>query len=144
STPHMGIINCDDQPILCNAWSANVGNIWAFEMLPEPAAIDIYKKRLNLTTVTTDDIVKLNEPGNKVEFTLLDSWFHPFNGKASELGLSVPFGYLLWAFNLLPNWMFMLIVSFASRSMMGNRMQQQQNRQPAAAPGGAPAAAQRK
>ncbi|KAH6606722.1 hypothetical protein Trco_005875 [Trichoderma cornu-damae] len=116
--PHMGVINCDDQPILCNAWSANVGNIWAFDMLPEPAAIDIYKKRLNLTAVTTEDIVKLHKAGNKQDFILLDSWFHPFNGKASELGLSVPFGYLLWVFNLLPNWMFMLIVSFASRSMM--------------------------
>lgn len=114
----MGLVNCDDQPILCNAWSANVGNIWAFEMLPKPAPIDIYKKKLNLTTVTSDYLVELHEAGDKKGFVLLDSWFHPFNGKAAELGLSIPFGYLLWVFNLLPNWMFMLIVSFASRSMM--------------------------
>ncbi|KAM0264714.1 hypothetical protein ACHAQJ_000539 [Trichoderma viride] len=142
NTPHMGLINCDNQPILCNAWSANAGNIWAFEMLPEPAPIDIYKKKLNLTTVTSEDIFKLHEAGTKEAFTLLDSWFHPFNGKAAELGLATPLGYLMWIFGLLPNWAFMLIVSFASRSMMGNRAQP--NRQAGAAPGGAPAAAQPK
>ncbi|KAL7911138.1 hypothetical protein GGI35DRAFT_478511 [Trichoderma velutinum] len=135
TTPHMGILNCDDQPILCNAWSANVGNIWAFEMLPKPAPIDVYKTRLNLTTVTTDEIVKLQEAGTKKEFTLLESFWHPFNGKAAELGLSIPLGYLLWIFNLVPQWAFMLIVSFASRSMMGNRAQQRaQQNAPAAAP----------
>ncbi|KAL7798206.1 hypothetical protein V8C37DRAFT_369087 [Trichoderma ceciliae] len=145
NTPHMGIINCDNQPVLCNAWSAHVGNIWAFEMLPKPAPIDVYKKRLNLTTVTTDELIKAHEAGNKEGFALLDSWFHPFNGKITELGLSVPVGYLIWAFGLLPNWAFMLIVSFASRSMIGNRaQQQQQTRRSGAAPGGAPAAAQPK
>jgi hypothetical protein len=117
NAPHMGLLNCDNQPILCNAWSANAGNIWAFEMLPEPAPIDIYKTKLNLTTVTSDDIFKLHEAG-KADFTLLDSWFHPFNGKAVELGLATPLGYVMWVFGLLPNWAFMLIVSFASRSMM--------------------------
>lgn len=134
TTPHMGVLNCDDQPILCNSWSANVGNIWAFHMLPKPAPVDIYKKRLNLTTVTTDEIVQLQEAGNKEDFVLLESFWHPFNGKAAELGLSIPLGYLLWVFNLVPQWAFMLIVSFASRSMMGNRAQQRaQQRAPAAA-----------
>lgn len=118
TTPHMGVLNCDDQPILCNSWSANVGNIWAFHMLPKPAPVDIYKKRLNLTTVTTDEIVQLQEAGNKEDFVLLESFWHPFNGKAAELGLNIPLGYLLWVFNLVPQWAFMLIVSFASRSMM--------------------------
>ena len=112
----MGMLNCDDQPILCNVWSAGVGSIWNFEMLPEPAPINIYKKRLNLTTVTSDDMVALK--GHKEEFTLLDSFFHPFNGKAAELGISVPLAYVLWGFNLLPSWAFMLVVSFFSRSMM--------------------------
>ncbi|KAL7903260.1 hypothetical protein HDV63DRAFT_117694 [Trichoderma sp. SZMC 28014] len=142
NTPHMALLNCDTQPVLCNAWSANPGNIWAIEMLPEPAPIDIYKTRLNLTTVTSDDIVKLHEAGNKDSFTLVDSWFHPFNGQAVELGLAIPLGYLMWFFGLLPNWAFMLIISFASRSFMGNRMQP--GRQPGGASRGAPAAAPRK
>ncbi|KAG6167334.1 hypothetical protein E4U51_002981 [Claviceps purpurea] len=124
-SPLMGIVNCDDQPILCNAWSAGAGSIWSFNMLPLPAPVDIYKKRLNLTTTTSEDLVQLNAAESKAEagFVLLDSWFHPFNGKITELGLSTLYGYTMWAFGLVPNWLFMLIVSFASRSMMSNRMQ---------------------
>ena len=119
-SPYMGILNCDDQPILCNSWSAGAGSIWSVKMLPPPAAIDIYKKRLNLTSTTAEELVTLRtaEKNGKSDFILLDSWFHPFNGKVAELGLSAPYGYLMWVFGLVPNWMFMLVVSMASRSMM--------------------------
>ncbi|KAG6008525.1 hypothetical protein E4U21_004365 [Claviceps maximensis] len=124
-SPLMGMLNCDDQPILCNAWSAGAGSIWSFNMLPPPAPVEIYKKRLNMTTTTSEELVQLNsaESKHKAGFVLLDSWFHPFDGKITELGLSVPYGYTMWALGLVPNWLFMLIVSFASRSMMSNRMQ---------------------
>lgn len=134
--PHIGYLNCDDQPILCNAWSTGTPNLFVFEMLPSPATIDVYKKRLNLTTTTSEDFVKLYESGSKAEFTLLEhGWFHPFHGTAVEYGLAVPFGYIMWGFGLIPNWLFMLVVSFVSRSMMSNRMQGPANRaaQPAAA-----------
>ncbi|KAF4126360.1 hypothetical protein GMORB2_0096 [Geosmithia morbida] len=114
--PHMGLLNCEDQPILCNAWSAGVGSIWAFDMLPEPAPVNIYKKRLNLTSVTSDDIAALQ--GNRDQFVLLESFWHPFNGKAAELGVAVPLAYTLWLFNLLPNWAFMLAISMFSRTMV--------------------------
>lgn len=134
-TPHMGYVNCDDQPILCNAWSTATGLLYVFDMLPPPAPVDIYRKRLNFTTTTSDDLVALQASGSKEQFNLVDGWFHPINGKAAELGLSVPFGYLMWVFGLIPNWLFMLVVSFASRSMMSNRMQG-----PNRPVGGAPAA----
>ncbi|KFG79396.1 hypothetical protein MANI_009532 [Metarhizium anisopliae] len=138
-SPHMGMLNCDDQPILCNAWSAGAGSIWSINMLPAPATVDIFKKRLNLTSTTSEDLVKLNSAESKqaAGFVPLDSWFHPFNGKATELGLSVPYGYVMWAFGLVPNWLFMLIVSFASRSFMGNRMQPGAGAPGAARPGAA-------
>ncbi|KAK7425272.1 hypothetical protein QQZ08_008293 [Neonectria magnoliae] len=122
--PHMGLLNCDDQPILCNAWSTGTGNLYVFEMLRPPAHVDVYKKRLNMTTTTSEDLVNLFESGSKDEFNLQeDGWFHPIHGKAVENGLAVPFGYVMWAFGLVPSWAFMLIVSFVSRTMMGNRMQ---------------------
>lgn len=121
SAPHMGLINCDDQPILCNSWSAGAGTLWIFDMLPQPAPIDIYKKRFNMTTVTADDIAAVKD--DRSSTNIVDSWFHPFNGKATELGLAVPFGYLTWFFNVVPSWMFMLGVSFISRSMMSRRME---------------------
>lgn len=141
-SPYMGMLNCDDQPILCNAWSAGAGSVWSINMLPAPAAVDIYKKRLNLTTTTSEDLVKLRtESKEKAGFVLLDSWFHPFNGKVTELGLAVPYGYVMWAFGLVPNWLFMLIVSFASRSMMSGRMQPPAPGAPGAGPRAAGAGA---
>lgn len=134
--PHLAIVNCDDEPVLCNSWSATTGNIWAFQMLPSPAPIDIYSTRLNLTTVTADDVVKKYTNGKK-DFKLVESFFHPFNGKAAELGIAVPIGYVFWAFGLVPQWAFMIVVSLLSRTMMGNRMQDQQRRATAPAPAAA-------
>ncbi|KAF4471575.1 hypothetical protein FALBO_1508 [Fusarium albosuccineum] len=134
NSPHMAYLNCDNQPILCNTWSTGPASLYVFEMLPAPAPIDIYKKRLNLTTTSSDDLVNLQASGSKEEFSLVDGWFHPFNGKAVELGVAVPFGYIMWAFGLVPNWLFMLVVSFGSRTMMSRRMQGMGDRpQPGAA-----------
>jgi len=118
NAPHMALLNCDDQPVLCNAWSAPAGALWIFEMLPEPADINIWTKRLNLTTTTSDDLVQLHKNGYKNEASLRDGLFHPFNGAIAKNGLSTPVGYLLWAFTLIPSWAFMIFVSFFSRRMM--------------------------
>ncbi|KAJ4255557.1 hypothetical protein NW762_009554 [Fusarium torreyae] len=136
NTPHMAYLNCDNQPILCNSWSAGPATLFVFDMLPEPAPIDVYTKRLNLTTTTSETLVNLQASGSKEEFNHLESFFHPFNGKLAELGLSVPFGYLMWAMGLVPNWLFMLLVSFGSRAMMSRRMGGADGR-PQAPPAGA-------
>lgn len=115
--PHLAVLNCDNEPVLCNSWSANSGHLWAFQMLPTPAPVDIYRTRLNLTTTTAETITKLYSNGKK-DFVLLESFFHPFNGKAAELGIAVPIGYVLWAFGLVPQWAFMIGVSLLSRTMM--------------------------
>jgi hypothetical protein len=114
----MALVNCDDQPVLCNAWSAPVGALWIFEMLPEPSNINIWTKKLNLTTTTSDDLVQLHKNGYKTEANLHDGLFHPFNGPIAQNGLSTPVGYVLWAFSLLPSWAFMIFVSLFSRRMM--------------------------
>jgi len=117
-SPRMAYLNCDDQPILCNSWGVGTGYVWSFNMLPPPAQIDIYKKRLNFTTTASSDLVAASKSKEGHGWVKLDSWFHPFEGKAAELGLAVPWGYLVWGFNLVPNWLFMILVSFISRSMM--------------------------
>jgi hypothetical protein len=118
SAPHVGLVNCDDQPILCNSWSSGTANLFVFEMLPPPAAIDIYKLRLNRTTVTSDQLMNIHTEGAKNKLKLYESIFHPFNGKAVELGLAVPFGWLCWVTNLIPSWLLMLTVSGGTRYMM--------------------------
>ncbi|KAI0452580.1 hypothetical protein F5B21DRAFT_330925 [Xylaria acuta] len=125
NSPYMALLNCDDQPVLCNAWSAPVGSLWIFEMLPEPSPINIFTKRLNLTTTTSDELVQLQKDGYKTVAKEHDGLFHPFNGPLAQNGLSIPAGYLLWAFGLLPSWAFMILISLFSRRMMASRMEGQ-------------------
>jgi hypothetical protein len=89
-------------------------------MLPPPAPIDIYSRRLNLTTTTSKELIDLNNNPAKYgeDFKPLDSVFHPFDGWFAKNSLLIPMGYVLWGMSVVPNWAFMLIVSFISRSMM--------------------------
>lgn len=123
--PHTALLNCEHEPVLCNSWSAPAGALWIFEMLPPPASIDLWAKRLNMTTVTSDDFVQLQKDGYKQQAKLHDGIFHPFNGWFAQNGLSTIVGYVLWGFNLVPSWLFMVVVSMLSRTMMSNRMNNQ-------------------
>jgi hypothetical protein len=123
-SPKMGYLNCDDQPLLCSSWMIGAGHIWAIDVLPNPEEVNIYKHRFNVTLATSDEMVSLRVPDKATDerWTEVDSYFHPFKGQVSKLGLGMPFAYILWFFNIFPNWLFMLVVSFASRSMMSRRM----------------------
>jgi len=138
--PHMAIINCDDQPVLCNSWSASSGTLWSIDMVPPPAPVEIYRTRLNLTSTTDQTYVDLYKNGVQDGWTHHDGYFHPFNGPLAKNGLAVPLGYFFYIFNAIPSWVMMLGVSFLSRSMMNRRMGvgAQGGAAPAAAPRGAP------
>lgn len=140
--PHTALLDCDAQPVLCNAWSASPGYLYVFDVLPEPAKTDIYYKRLNLTTTKAETIEALYDttreskvlvhedvPGAPAvgspaspSFRLLDGYFHPLDGLLAVNGLAIPLGYLLWFFSVVPNWLFMVGVSFISRTVMGRRL----------------------
>lgn len=137
--PHMAVLDCEQQPVLCNSWSVTPGGIWAFQMLPEPAAIDIYSKRFNLSSVTGQTLVDLHAANSKEDFKIVDSYFHPFHGFAAEKGLAVPFGYITWAFGLIPSWATMLGISMFSRSFMSRRFGPQAGGPARAPPRAAPA-----
>lgn len=115
--PRMAYLNCDDQPILCNSWAANAGYVWSFAMLPPPSPIEVNKRKLNLTT-TSEHLLALKDSPTTDAWTPVESCFHPFNGIATELGLAIPCAYVIWAFSRVPNWLFMVVVSFASRRMV--------------------------
>ena len=121
-SPHLASTNCDDQPVLCNSWSANGGGLWLWQLLPAPAPVDIMTKRVNLTTVSGQDVVDYYTATNRTaagwRTVSQDGYFHPTEGTFAKLGLSVPLGYLFWGLNIIPSWGMMLIVSFASRYMM--------------------------
>ncbi|EFW99445.1 peptidyl-tRNA hydrolase [Grosmannia clavigera kw1407] len=117
-SPHTAVLDCEDQSVLCNSWSANPGYLYVFELLPQPAKTDIYTKRLNLTTTTSNTIQELYEGHSKEGFELLDSYFHPLDGALATYGIAVPVGYVLWVFGVVPSWMMMLLISFGSRTII--------------------------
>ncbi|KAK3946440.1 hypothetical protein QBC46DRAFT_369784 [Diplogelasinospora grovesii] len=128
NSPHVAYLNCDDQPVLCNAWSATTGALWIFEMLPPPAPVDVYWKRLNLTTTTAQTLLDFHAQDAKKNFHLIDGYFHPVDGLLAKNGLAVPLGYFFWVLNAIPSWGMMLVVSFISRAMMNRRMDPAANR----------------
>lgn len=71
-----------------------------------------------MTTTTSDDLVQLQRDGYKTVTTEREGMFHPFNGVLAQNGLSIPAGYILWGFSLIPSWAFMILVSLFSRRMM--------------------------
>lgn len=118
SAPHVAMLNCENQPVLCNSWSAVAGALWIIDMLPAPAVIDIHSKRLNWTTTTSDTFMELYKSGSREDFKVKDGVFHPFDGFFAQNGLSTPVGYFLWIFTVIPSWAFMVIFTFLSRTTM--------------------------
>lgn len=84
--------------------------------------IDIYHKRLNTTTTTSETLQALYNDESREKWTVIDHAFHPFNGFLAKNYLSIPVAWILWAFSILPNWATMLLVSLLSRRMMNRRM----------------------
>jgi len=143
TAPHLGYLNCEAQPVLCNAWSTGAPTLQIFEVLPLPAKVNVRSKGLNTTTTTVKTFTDLHASKAWKEQIPYEGLFHPFDGFFAKNGLAVPIGYFFWVFAIIPSWMFMIGVSFLSRSIMSNRAMGTQPTRPAAgaAPaGGAPVA----
>jgi hypothetical protein len=139
TAPHLGYINCDYQPVLCNTWGAGAPSLWIFELRPRPAPTNVWITGFNLTTPNDKVFQELRSTERYKKKDKYEGYFHPFDGILVQLHLAQAIGYMFWAFTILPNWLFMIVISFASRSLMGNRMNPQGPAPRAAAP--APAAA---
>jgi hypothetical protein len=87
-------------------------------MLPPPAPIDIYLKRLNLTATTSQTLMDFHAADRKAALVRQDGYFHPFDGMLAKYGLAVPIGYIIWVFSVIPSWLVMIVISFASRTLM--------------------------
>lgn len=123
TAPHMGMVNCDLQPILCNAWATGPPALYIMEVTPGNQPVEVHFPRFNASSITAQDMVKMHTTNSWKETEAYEGYFHPFDGELAKYGLANVVGWVLFAFNVLPNWLFMLLVSFASRSFMGKRMQ---------------------
>lgn len=118
TAPHLGFLNCEDQPVLCNSWGAGPPAVWIFDMKAAPAPIDIRVKGLNISDTTVTTFTNLHSAEAKNAIPVYDGLFHPFDGAFAKYGVAVPIGYLFWVFAVVPSWMFMIGISFLSRTMM--------------------------
>lgn len=73
---------------------------------------------LNTSSTTVQTFVDLHATKSYKEKKPYEGWFHPFDGELAKYGAAVPVGYVLWFFAVIPSWMFMIGVSFLSRTIM--------------------------
>lgn len=145
SPPNLGLLDCEKNGALCNAWAAGPPSVLHF-LIPQPLAdqstpaTTCRSIRLNRTTITAPEIAAIHLQEKYKDTTPYESLFHPFDGFFAKNGLSVPVGYAIWGFSLIPSWAFMIIVSFASRTIMSRRMNPSPPPRTGAAAGGQPAA----
>jgi len=121
AAPHLGYINCDNQPVLCNSWAAGPPNLWVMHVPPKPAPVDVRLINLNTTTTTVKTFTDIHAKKTWEKKTPYTGYFHPFDGQLAQYHLAVPLGYALWVMAVIPSWMFMIFVSFISRNIMSKR-----------------------
>jgi len=133
TAPHLAYINCDFQPILCNSWAAGPPSLYIMEMFPAPAPVPVHIISLNTTTTSVKTFTDLKTSKSWNETPAYGGYFHPFDGPIAKFGLAQPLGWWIFFFSVVPSWMFMIGISFLSRTFMGRRATQ-----PTAPAGAAP------
>lgn len=68
--------------------------------------------------MTAPDIAAIHLKETYKETEPYEGFLHPFDGALVRLGLDKPFGYLVWGMGKIPNWSFMIGLSFLSRTIM--------------------------
>jgi hypothetical protein len=118
TAPHLAYLNCDNQPVLCNSWSAGPPNLWVMHVSAPPAPVDVRVLHLNSSTTTAKTFTDIHSTKSWKEKDLYEGYFHPFDGPLAKYGLAVPLGYFFWVLAIVPSWVFMIAVSFISRNIM--------------------------
>jgi len=118
SAPHLAYVNCDYQPILCNSWAAGPPTMWIFEVGAPGTPVDIRILNLNTTTTDAKMLIELHTKRSWLNKPKYDGYFHPFDGPIAKYGLAQPLAYVIWVFSVIPSWVFMIAISFLSRTMM--------------------------
>ncbi|EMC95066.1 hypothetical protein BAUCODRAFT_524747 [Baudoinia panamericana UAMH 10762] len=123
SPPHLAMLDCETDPILCSAWAMSPPTVVHIE-LPQPLpdqstpATTVRSFALNRTTVTSPEIAAIHLQEKYKEVQPYEGFWHPFDGPLAKNNLSVPAGYAVHYFSKIPSWAFMIAVSFLSRNMM--------------------------
>ena len=117
TAPHLGYIDCDAQPVLCNSWAAGPPTLWILNVKPSPAKNDLWISSLSVNTTSTD-LIDIRTSQSYLKSEKYEGYFHPLDGQIAQFGMAKPVGYFFWIFTVVPSWLFMIVLSFASRSFM--------------------------
>lgn len=120
SAPHLAILDCENEEMLCGAWAAFTASIWMI-LVPQPqpdqsrAPTHITIHKLNVTDVTNADITKIHTRKLYLGAPKFEGALHPFDGWVAQYGLTTPMATVLYYLSKIPSWGLMVVLSFASR-----------------------------
>ncbi|KAJ5856052.1 uncharacterized protein N7529_009996 [Penicillium soppii] len=141
TSPHLGYLDCEANQVLCAAWSASAPSVQYYQVPKEQPAGEeraltplrtIY---LNSTTVTPETIYEIHSKKTYEKVSPYEGALHPVDGLLAKYQLNIPLGYIIWGLGAVPSWLFMIGISFFSRTMMSRRTGPTGNA-PRAAPAG--------
>lgn len=123
TSPKLGYVNCEENQLMCSTWAAGAPTAWHFQVPQaqpgqERALTPLHVVHLNTTTVDAETIYKLHSEKAYAKIPAYEGQLHPLDGWVSKYGLLTPLGYVLYIFGVVPSWLFMITVSFFSRTMM--------------------------
>lgn len=130
SPPELALLDCEAEQVLCLSWSIRPPSVLHF-LLPQPLAdqstpaTTFRSIPLNSTTVTAPEIAAISTQETYKAREPYEGVFHPFDGFLAQNNIQIPAGYVLWGFNQIPSWLFMVGISIFSRTFMSRRMQPQ-------------------
>ncbi|PWY87250.1 PTH2-domain-containing protein [Aspergillus sclerotioniger CBS 115572] len=123
TSPNLGKLDCESNQVLCSAWGAGTPSVWYFQVpqaqlgeeRPPTALHTVY---LNTTTVTPETIYKVHSEKVYETTPAYEGALHPTDGWLAQNGLLLPLGYVIYGFSAIPSWLFMILISFFSRTFI--------------------------
>lgn len=73
---------------------------------------------MNSTTVTPEELYQVHSKKNFENSPAYEGALHPTDGWLAQYNLLVPFGYVIYGVGTVPSWLFMVGISFFSRTFM--------------------------
>ncbi|RJE18665.1 hypothetical protein PHISCL_09001 [Aspergillus sclerotialis] len=134
NSPNLGRLNCEENQVLCSAWSAGAPSVWYFKVpqaqLEGRAETPLHITYMNSTTITAEGMFKIYSEKKYERSPPYQGFLHPTDGLLAQYGLGIPVGYLIYGLSAIPSWAFMVGISFMSRTIMGRRVGNQAARNP--------------
>lgn len=124
TAPNLGLLDCEQERVLCAAWSSGAPSVYYYQV-PQAQAADqerlpspLHVLYMNTTTVTPQEIYEIHSKKTFLDVPAYEGAFHPTDGWVAKYNLTLPFGYFIYGIGAIPSWMFMIGISFFSRTFM--------------------------